>query len=112
MIVDSQNRFKTTPDELITIAIHKQDKTLLQKAIDKGGEINSEYGDKYITFPLIYAIQNEWLEGVRILLENGAKPNVTDCSENNSLELACVEEYEEIRKLLVTYIKKDREKIF
>lgn len=87
LISDSLGNY-TIFGQIINCSV-KNKEELLREHIASGADINFPVRKDSTRLPLDEAIEKKWLEGVRILLANGAKPSSVDslCSQmaNNSL---------------------------
>lgn len=79
-----------TPNELLVLAIEKNDKEVVIEAIKLGANVNSEapykYSNNYTV--LMYASQLGYAEIVQILIDNGSDVNAKDSRGYNALRMA------------------------
>ncbi len=68
--MDLKSVNETNAQSVLIYASDTERMDLLMIAIEKGADINSSYEDSYMQ--ISYAIESEWLDGVKYFIENGS----------------------------------------
>lgn len=85
---------------MINACLHGYD-DIVQLLIDNGGDVNIEFFNEWyeeIYYPITYAVENNHLSTVELLIKHNANIHIDD---ESSLSIACQKGYVEIVKLLI-----------
>ena len=100
-IRDPQKKDDGKRTDNIFEAIEKKDLTSIALLIVKKCDFNQLNQDGKT--PLIYAIENNYVDIILVLVKNGAKTNLTDRDGNTPLSIARQLGYKEIEKILTEF---------
>lgn len=98
--IDVNVKIAGTGKNVLMLACELGQLDVVRLLVDRKSKLNEKDTESEWS-ALHYAVYNNNLDAVSVLLEAGADMNIQDCSNQTALHIACYKDFEEIARLLL-----------